>query len=409
MADNTLLHYTDSVDLVSWFTFSNDGQLTSEVTIGSLEQLKTQIGQSKVHVLIPGHHVLLSDVEVPSRKEKQIRAAIPYALEDRLAENISAVFFALGSIGKQGPVPVASVSKAYLRSVLDTLNEAGIQPMTIVPDMLCVDESAGDWCVLQANDRCLVRINENHAFSCPAKDLIVYIRAALENSDVDTPNTLTNIAPAVSDELRLLLETHGITMQHSPDITQSAKMFAKAVSDGVPINLMQGEFAAKSAWSLDFDWRRWRVPAAVAAAIMITQIGYTAYQNISLERQSQALHNEMVALYKQVFPTAKKIVDPRAQMESKLKLLARDNSGSSSEFLSLLENTAPHVQQMDNIDLTRLTYKDGALSYNFTIDSMTSVESLQAKLSADRSTAVSLESAKSERGAITAIIKVSDK
>lgn len=409
MADNCLLYYPDSPELVNWFTFDDTGQLTSEVTIGSVEQFAEQQGDGKIFVLIPGHHVLLSGVEVPSRKAKQIRAAIPFALEEQLAQDVDDVFFALGAVPKQGTIPIASVSKAYLRDVLETLHNANITPDVVIPDTLCVQNPATDWCVLQTDEHCLVRVSDTQAFSCPISDLTLYMRAALENSDYVLPETLTVIAPDLRDDLRLMLETGGIDITYSSNTSQMGTMFAKSLSEGVPINLLQDEFAAASAWNFDFDWRPWRFAAVFAALIVLTDVGYTFYQNAVLENQRQDLQKSMVLLYKQTFPGAQKIIDPRAQMESKLKSMERSGDTVSAGFLKLLENTAPTIKATANLELNKITYKNGALDYGFSIDSMASMDSLQADLSSGGAVNVSLESAKNERGKITATVRVNQK
>ena len=69
---------------------------TLEPAQGSLEQAALEAAGCRVIVLVPGVDVVLTSAVVPSRNRQRIMSAIPYMLEDQLAEDVDSLHFAIG-------------------------------------------------------------------------------------------------------------------------------------------------------------------------------------------------------------------------------------------------------------------------------------------------------------------------
>ena len=128
----TNLH--DPVHWVVWSTQSQDviasGELAGADTLISLGE-RTSL--RRAIVLVPGADVRLCNVTLPGKVNRKLQNAIPFMLEDELAEDIGELFFAMGpSHGTEQSV--ASVSHRQMAKWQGWLEDAGFSADVILPD-----------------------------------------------------------------------------------------------------------------------------------------------------------------------------------------------------------------------------------------------------------------------------------
>ena len=108
MASTLLLHYDPAKpDQATWSHVNNQGELTSRITSGSLEDAAVVAQQHKVVVLIDSSNVHLNHVQLPTTNRQKMLRAIPYALEEQLAEDIEDFHFVIGKADPSYGTPVA--------------------------------------------------------------------------------------------------------------------------------------------------------------------------------------------------------------------------------------------------------------------------------------------------------------
>jgi general secretion pathway protein L len=83
----------------------------------------------------------------------------------------------------------------------------------------------------------------------------------------------------------------------------------------------------------------------------------------------------MEALYRSSFPDARKVVDPRLQMEQKLAALKSGDSG----FMKLAVIAAPTLR---NTMVKGMRYQEGALEIDLSLPDMAALDSVRAALEA---------------------------
>ena len=81
---------------------------------GSIEQAlgRSNIGGRRVVAFVPATLVRLATVKVPARQPAKVLQAVPYALEDQVAEDVESLHFAVGTRLEDGSHPVAILARA---------------------------------------------------------------------------------------------------------------------------------------------------------------------------------------------------------------------------------------------------------------------------------------------------------
>lgn len=119
-------------------------------------------------VTVPTEQALLlvADLPLPSRAKRI--AALPFAVEDRIADSIEAVHLALGQELAPHRHLVAVVRHDVMRGWVRLLADEGLSGLPIVPDALLLPRPATDWAVEVKDGRALVRDADGGGFALPA-------------------------------------------------------------------------------------------------------------------------------------------------------------------------------------------------------------------------------------------------
>ncbi len=112
MRETLLIRLTGLYDLAVESVCLNDvGKPIAGSRRDSLAEAATQSAGRRVVVLVPANDVLLTRAIVPTTNRQRARKALPFALEDLLAEDIDGLHFALGVRDAEGQWPVAVVAR----------------------------------------------------------------------------------------------------------------------------------------------------------------------------------------------------------------------------------------------------------------------------------------------------------
>ena len=119
--------------------------------------------------LVPTEDVLLLAVDLPLANASQRRAALPFAVEDRIAEPLDAVHIVLGP-ALQGQTYLAAVVRHdTMAGWVDALAAADLGHARIVPDALALPvPPAGSWNVAHDAGRIVVRTDIGTGFAAAA-------------------------------------------------------------------------------------------------------------------------------------------------------------------------------------------------------------------------------------------------
>lgn len=322
-----------------------------EVQRGPLADLSSQSDGARQILVAPSEAVTVHRLALPSRKRSTWARAVPFALEDYLVEDIETLHFALGGTVDGGYLPVAVVDRILLSAWLETCDQAGLTPAAVVPDSLLLPWQNDEWSVLLEARRALVRTGRWEGFATERDNLALLLAQALAEAGETKPRRLRVWgAPATE-----LAET-GIELSPEDTPIEPLALFASSYQPATVLNLLQGGYSRQAHWG---RWLRpWRAAAALAGMTLLVQIAGQVYDHWRLQREVTALRTEIERTFKDALPEATRIVNPKVQMETRLRELAP--SGGSG-FLELLYQGAQPLAHFPNVTLRGLGYRDGQL------------------------------------------------
>ena len=338
---------TDTQD-VEWLLRDEQGKTTQGPERGPISQIDAS-QDCTVWVLVPGIDVLLTEAELPKLSQARLRKAVPFALEEQLADDVSNLHFALGNAEEGKLLPVAVVSRLKMEAWLDQINLLLKNPKctisAMVPDTLALAFKPTAWTVLVKGQSALVRSGEFNGFGCDIENLPVLMASHLNSVDVK-PKTIDCYG---DNQLEL-----DIKVTHKPLPTHTLNILVSQIKN-TPLNLLQDEFQVRHQPEQTQQLFRYAGALALACILVITmadifKISYLSSQEAQLEKQ-------IAVVYKQIFPQSTSVVSPKKRIQRLLGTM--HTSQSRTDFLSLVSEVSPIIQKN-----SKLTVREAIFSNN---------------------------------------------
>ena len=394
MRDTLILHLPEDPGAACRWQVQRVGAETPLLAeSGSLEAAVSAVGPHRLVLLVPSEQVLLTHVSLAVRAAAKLQQAVPYALEEQLAEDVQLLHFALGSRQADGVTPVAVVSHEQMRQWLTPFTDAGITPELVIPDVLALPRPEGRPSVfMDRQGRCLLHTGPAQGLATQVELLEHLVpQLALE------PETAWNLyredgAAEVPASLPAL----------GQEVVDEPLQALTSVYDSDRINLLQGPYAPRHASA---QWLRMaRLPAALAAGWVILASATLALANVQLSQEREALREQAQTHFNAAFPDITRVVDMRVQAEQALERLR--GGGASSGFLYLLSQSSSALDAVDALQLDGLQYRDGALYLSLSGDDLQALEKLRAEFGKNPRLALDVQSAQAGSEGVQIRLKV---
>lgn len=330
-----------------------------------------------VHVLVPSTEILLTRVQLPKTHLAHLARAVPYALEDDLAEDVETLHFAW-AVEPQG-IAVGVVARSTLEAWLQYLRSLGVEPRALVPEVLAVPWLADTWSIFIDDTLALVRTGERSGFGVELSALPTCLSAALVEAKAHPP---TEIRVYHSTEVEQLL-ANGLSATSPPVVYQPRERdaFPQVLASqplALDLNLLQGAYAPRA--SVKSRWVSWRLSAALGVLIVAVSVANALNERARLRATTEDFSARMASLFRDSFPEIGRTVDPLVQMEQQLNALRARQSGARGDFLALLLESGAPLARLDGLRLERLDYQDSRLELELIVPDVQALDELQRLL-----------------------------
>jgi general secretion pathway protein L len=364
---------------ISWATFNSTGDIIESTTNVSLDTIPRQ--HRTLLVLIPSTEIVLTQANIPSKQWQRIVQAVPYSLEEQLAEDVENLHFALGKgISASGNIPVVVIARRLIDDYLQQLRKEGFTPTLLMPDILAVPKPSDGWGILLLDKVALVRTDLYAGFAIEMSCLGIALHKALIEHEASPPTKIiifNNTEPVTAiTELHAL----GIPIIEKKHEKSVLALLTQGLNENKLLNLLQGDYRPQD--KMVALWQPWRLTAALLVlwgGLFMAKQGVD-YQH--LKQQRQTLNVQIEKIYRETFPEARKIVNPRVQMDQKLRALRaqQGNISQKDNFLSLLTKISTLLTRTPGFNLNRIDFRQGRFDVQLTIASLQALEYLKKRL-----------------------------
>lgn len=144
----------------SWLVWSEQEQeIIASGELANAQGLATlteRAGNRPIDVLVPASAMTLTSVNLPEKGQRQALKALPFMLEEMLADDVDAMHFTVGPRNGDA-LSVVAVAHEQMQTWLNCLTEAGLKVKRIVPDCLALPLQECQWAAMRFGNELLLR------------------------------------------------------------------------------------------------------------------------------------------------------------------------------------------------------------------------------------------------------------
>ena len=410
MADTLLIHFNPAKpEATTWSLVNASGELTTRIAYGPLEEASAVSNRHKTVVLLDNTAVHIDKVNLPIKSHQKLLRAIPYALEEHIAEDVDEMHFVSGKPQQNGATPVAAIKHRTLKSIISTLAGAGIEPFAILPDALCLAANSHQWAVLLHDGQANVQFDAYHGGEYDQDSLAVLITSCLQQESMETPEKIILFIPDESNHDKTIENIQAVLPETIELVqvsynTHPLVVFCGQYLNAMPLNLLQNAYKPKSKGSI--EWQRWGLAASLAAVLLGLHLGSASTQYYGLLEENDKLRVQIDKIYKSTFPESKKVVNARVQMEQKLnELKGAGSTGDGANIITLLSDSASALSSEKGITLQAINFRNNKIDLELTSTNLQAIESLNKKLN-QQNIKSEIISSSSEKNSVKGSIRI---
>lgn len=362
-----------------WMLADEHGQALSAPRVGALAQAAADAGGRRIAAVVPSSDVLMTEVELPHKSGVRPQQIAPFALEEQLAADIETLHFAVGARDERsGRTTVAVVTRALMQQWLSALTAEGLTPAVLCGEAALLPENPGHTVVMIDGDTLSVRRAGQTPLALPATDMAAALEASL-GPGLAEDNLIFYAAPqdwhrysSEAEALRGRCASLKVQLLNAGPLP----LLAPQLAAGNFLNLLTGDFGLKS--SFGGDWRRWRLAAVMAVALLAVHVGGLALELVQQQRSERVLDEAIGNVARRTLPGDSGTGAVRSRVEQRL-LAAQGQSGGSG-LLSALSALAQAMGGVNGASVQAISFREGGLDLKLKASDAASLERVDQAL-----------------------------
>lgn len=329
------------------------GELISPPAQRNFSEIKSLQSECSTLIVETAASASILELELPWLPERKARIALPFALEEKLAQPVEELHFAFDKLRYQNNHYFITVmSKKRIQDIINKLDEYNIDYEAITLD----------WFALSLNELVItesVLLVNNEDF-----------KGALSGE-----LALSYLKTHPLDQAQLFEDSQIITDTSMPKNIESSHIWiAKKLLISKPLNLCQGDMQHGNA----ADWisKGYKIAGLLGGLWLISLLLVNALSLYSLNKQNKELDNQIATIYREFFPEAKQVISPKFRIS---QLLGNNASNSQSHFWFLLNQFAKGMNESQQT-VENLRYQNKTLTVTIVSADFASLEEIENKL-----------------------------
>lgn len=339
--------------------------------------------------VVPGEWVTAHSVSLPAKSRKQFQAAVPYALEESISEDVEDMHFVCPTWKAGEESTVLVVAREKMRQWQDLANAHRLPITNLVPDHALLPLHDAADCTLSLQDN-IILANDRAGHG------VTIDREFMEAWLMDVPLAST-IAINDQELTEQLIETHpdrdfrhwpfGYKMAHWLEYPP-AGLYDLWTEQYRPIINRQG-------------WRSFTAAIVVIGIAVISKMGFDAYRYVALHAEIRSINSQMQEIVTTTFPEIDEVATDQERMIMERALARRSGPVATRSMHTMLAQAA-QVLRRENVTLGDLVYRDDELVISCLLSDFSQVDKLTRQLNARPNLTATLQSSAADDGEIVA-------
>ena len=402
LRDDALAEVPDDI-YVEWSSAELEGRV-SESQIVPFSEFVDQLNnrwphsyQYGVTLIVSGANVFTAEVNIPSKQTRHIAQALPYMIEDQVAQDVSLFHLITGERSSDGELPVVGIPSVLIDGTRMLFERFELPLDSILPDMLCLPLREHEWSVMFDGKHLLIKRSEMDGLAIEMDAAPVVLNSVMEHWQ-DKPQVLRvlfcleHLNENLQNWIRTQISGQVADAEFAVEYDEANISDFQLLCDNIHghfgakkprFDFLQGRYA--SAGRRKPSGFNWKPLAAMVALFVISYSAYLHTQAWKLNQEAEALDQEAKALYKQLFPRDKRIVNVKRQMQQHIDDYQSGATGQS--FMALLALAGEQIYDTnrattDAISPQRVSFDDGQgdLRMDLMVKDFSQLEAFKTKL-----------------------------
>ena len=307
-----------------------------------LHELKPVAAGRTLIGLAPAIDTVIRQLPLPRKNRRQALAALPFMLEDELAQDVEQVHFSVYQQDKTS-ASLAYLSHSKMALWLAWLTDADLKASRIVPEGLALPEtSEPNWHFIQLGEQWILR--------CSASQVLALDNEACLSLWLDHQ---------VSRDVTLISHTpwpESLATRHPAQVELAELPLAALIQGALhcSCNLRNGRYVDTTSKPVT-AWRPWLKVAGFAGGALLMYLTSVGLELKALHQQEQTLKEEIQRTFALAFPNAKNVSDPRKQLQQELNKIG-GTAITEGSFLEFLQDLLPIYQRVGAIKVESLRF-----------------------------------------------------
>lgn len=355
---------------------------------GSWEKLLPATRGQDVVLLIPSREVLLTQTNVNTRNQKQLQQAVPFSLEDSIADDLDNQHIVWQTHPNSTQVDVAIIKRERLREWVNALQTHQLRANVILPDLFALPWEADTPTLWQQGEFIWVRTSELSGYASTHAALPLLLDSLTSGKTEPVPLRLySDQADTWASDPRFEI---------TPE-AQAEQLLPASLQPTLKLNLLQG-LQDENRAQLRQQWQRWKLATGLAAASAILAVGLYGVESYRLQQQLDSIDEQNLQLFTELFPDVSD-VDPRSlknRLASEVARVRGKGSSSSNDTSPLPQLSAFAAAMSSTGDLTveDIRAQNGELTLNLQAKTQQAIETLRDTLEKSLGSSVELQSSR---------------
>lgn len=309
-------------------------------------------------VIVPAEDVLVTQVEVPAKQRKHLSKALPFLIEEVLAEPIENMHLVSGNADSRGRIGVLAASHEKMSLWLDFCRQIGLEPDWLITETSCMQVEKGQLSICLDSTSSLIKVGDGPALKSDNRNLENLLELLLDSHPIDSSDAVNLVVTnEASQHCQALIRStearfdngEGKGTAEAQVIDTVFGYLSRSVCEHLagskpPVNLLQPPYRITRSKGKNINWRMIGYVAAICVSL---QLIFDIAMGFYLNHRASGLEQEITQLYRSLFPGDRKIVNVRVQMENHLSQEA--DSTNASDFLQMMGIVGFQLKNMNRL------------------------------------------------------------